>query len=308
MDDEQAMCMVETQERRAALFRESPWQIGERWVLGTAWALRPRRISALPRLAAIWLKHLAKPASALPDPECSFHDIGLCGIAHEVTTETLLSAYRRGLYPFAHCGPLKWYSPPKRCVLTFADQRINKNVMRLMRQERYTVTFDRAFEEVIVACAGRRDGKWHLTWITPRIMRLYADLYDAGHVHTFEVWNRNGALVGGGYGVAVGGAFFTESQFSRESNTSKIGFAVFNRHLERWGFAFNDGKNRTPTLLEAGFREIERRAFLEWLADATTRPGKAGRWEVELPVAAIAEAHASSSAGAEKRKPSAAAA
>ena len=143
-----------------------------------------------------------------------------------------------------------------------------------MRQGRYTVTFDRDFEAVIAACAGTRQTRWHLTWITPRIMRAYAELFDAGHAHSFEVWNEKGELAGGGYGVAIGGAFATESQFSREPNTSKIGFTVLNWHLARWGFAFNDGKVMTPTCRDMGFREIARGEFLARLADAAQKPGR----------------------------------
>ena len=122
-----------------------------------------------------------------------------------------------------------------------------------MRQNRYRVTFDRDFDGVMKACAGRRDGKSHVTWITPRIMRAFAALHDAGHAHLFEVWNEKDELVGGGYGLALGRAFFTESQFSLEPNTSKLGFTVFNWHLARWGFAVNDGKWPTPTINEMAF-------------------------------------------------------
>ena len=113
-----------------------------------------------------------------------------------------------------------------------------------MRQGRYTVTFDQDFEGVIKACAGKREGHYGITWITPRIMRAYAALFDAGYVHSFEVWNAEGKLVGGGYGVALGRVFSTESQFSHEPNTSKIGFSVLNWHLARWGYVLDDGKGK----------------------------------------------------------------
>src|SRR5215467_1027930 len=200
---------------------------------------------------------------------------------HDALPISLVAAYEQGLFTFAHVGPLKWVSPAERCVLFFNEIHIAKKLRRQMRQGRYTVTFDRDFEDVIKACAGRRDGKWHVTWITPRIMRAYADLFDAGFVHSFEVWNEAGALVGGGYGVALGRVFFTESQFSREPNTSKIGFTVLNWHLAKWGFRLNDGKWPTPTILDMGFRPIRRRQFLTELAKATRGPGNPSRWNVE---------------------------
>jgi len=158
---------------------------------------------------------------------------------------------------------------------------MSKRLRRLMRQGTYAVTFDRDFEGVIKACAGKRDGRWHLTWITPRIMRAYAALFDDGLVHSFEVWNGDGELVGGGYGVAIGRVFFTESQFSREDNTSKIGFSVLNWHLAKLGYGLNDGKWATPTILDMGFRLLPRSEFLRLLGETVGEEGTRGRWSVE---------------------------
>jgi leucyl/phenylalanyl-tRNA--protein transferase len=276
-------------QRRAALFRESPFGVIERWALGLAWALSPRRIAGVPGLLRLSLREWLAPDYALPDPEQTLDSPpGLAGIVHDLSVPTLMAAYRRGLYPFAHVGPLKWWSPPRRSVLFFSELHIAKRLRRQMRREHYTVTFDRDFEGVISGCAGHRDGRWHLTWITPRIMRAYAALFDAGHAHSFEVWNERGDLAGGGYGVAVGSAFVTESQFSREPNTSKIGFTVLNWHLARWGFAFNDGKLMTPTCRDMGFREIPRAEYLARLAEAEDAAGRPGRWQVETDLATVA--------------------
>jgi leucyl/phenylalanyl-tRNA--protein transferase len=279
-------------ERRAALFRETPFERLERWALGTAWALDPKRIGNLPALARLWASDSIRPARGLPDPERTLNPAGLCGMVHDLAVPTLLGAYRNGLFTLAHYGPLKWYSPDQRSVLFFDNLHIGKGLRRLMRQGRYTVTFDQDFEGVIKACAGRRGGKWHLTWITPTIMRAYAALFDAGHAHSFEVWNSDGALVGGGYGVAVGNVFFTESQFSHERDTSKFGFAVLNRHLAMWGFDLNDGKWTTATLSDMGFREISRAEFRRLLAAATRAPGKPGRWQVEFDAKAALDVRA----------------
>jgi leucyl/phenylalanyl-tRNA--protein transferase len=276
--------------RRAALFRESLMAKAERWTLGLAWALAAKRISGVPNLLRLCFDELLAPDYALPDPERAFDNPpGLAGIAHDLSLPTLLAAYRRGLYPFAHIAPLKWWSPPRRSLLFFDELHIAKRLRRQMRQGQYRVTFDRDFEGVIAGCAGHRAGRWHLTWITPKIMRLYAQAYDAGYAHSFEVWNEKGELVGGGYGVALGASFVTESQFSREPNTSKIGFAVLNWHLAHWGFAFNDGKLMTPTCRDMGFREIPRSEFLTQLAHAERRPDRIGRWQVEADVAAVAD-------------------
>lgn len=285
-------------DRRAQLFRESPLEIAERWALGLAWALAPSRIGGLPGLARLCFDEFLAPDYALPDPERALDNPpGLAGIVHDLTLPTLLAAYRRGLYPWAHIGPLKWWSPPRRSVLFFKDLHISNNLRRLMRQDRYTVTFDRDFEGVIAACAGRRQGRWHLTWITPRIMRAYAQAFDAGHVHSFEVWNQAGALVAGGYGVATGAGFSAESQFAHESNASRIGMTVLNWHLAKWGFRFNDGKLIGPLWQNMGFREIPRREYLTRLAEAVKAPGKTGRWQVETDLATVS--HWQPAAGAD---------
>jgi leucyl/phenylalanyl-tRNA--protein transferase len=275
-------------DRRADLFRETAAERLERWALGLAWPLKPQRIGGLPALARLWLADLIAPEHDLPDPERSLNAGGLCGMVHDLSVETLVEAYGRGLFTFAHLGPLKWVSPPARCVLFFDELHLSKKLRRQIRQERYRVTFDQDFEGVIRACAGRREGKWHVTWITPRIMHAYAALFDAGIVHSFEVWNEAGELAGGGYGIAIGQVFFTESQFSREPNTSKIGFAVLNRHLAQWGYRLNDGKWPTPTILDMGFRSIPRRMFLAELAAATGAAGKPGPWNVEMDLKSVA--------------------
>ena len=277
-------------DRRAMLFRESLADMAERWTLGLVWALSPKRIGGLPNLAKLCLREFLAPDHALPDPERALDNPpGLAGIVHDLSLPTLLAAHRRGLYPFAHIGPNKWWSPPTRSLLFFDELHIAKRLRRQMRQGQYTVTFDRDFDGVIKACAGHRAGRWHVTWITPPIMKAYAQAFDAGHAHSFEVWNEKGELAGGGYGVAVGNSFVTESQFSAEPNTSKIGFTVFNYHLAKWGFAFNDGKLMTPTCKDMGFREVTRGDYLARLAQADKQSARIGRWQVEADLATVAD-------------------
>src|SRR5450631_175799 len=274
--------------QRSALFCESLLDMAERWTLGAAWALSPKRITGVPGLAKLCFDELLAPDYALPDPERALENpLGLAGIVHDLTLPTLLAAYRRGLYPWAHIAPLKWWSPPQRSVLFFQDFHFSKNQRKLMRQDRYTVTFDRDFEAVIAGCAGHRQGRWHLTWITPRIMRAYAEAYDAGHVHTYEVWNKAGELVAGGYGIATGGAFSGESQFAHEPNASKVGLAMLNWHLANWGFHFFDGKLIGPLWQSLGCREVPRQDYLARLAKATRAPGKMGRWQAETDLATV---------------------
>ena len=273
--------------RRAVLFRESPRDIAERIALGLGWSLMPKRIGALPGLARVWLRD-SFGNRELPDAKAAGAG-GIAGIAYDLSADTLLEAYRRTLYPWGHVGPMKWLSTEERCVLFFNELHIAKRLRRQMRQNEYRVTFDTDFEGVMRACAERRPGRWHLTWLRPKIMHAFADLYDAGHAHSFEVWNKDGALVGGGYGVAVNGVFFTESQFSRESNTSKMGFTLFNWHLAKWGFLLNDGKDMTPTINEMNFRMIPRSELQAILDRGTMEMCRPGRWHCETDLKSIAD-------------------
>ena len=217
---------------RNALFREPPLKWAKRAGLGLVRALQPGRISQVPLNIWLWVVALVEPGAGLPDPEAAPMAFqGVCGIARDLSVVTLLRAHCRGLYPSAHVGPIKWWSPPEHCVLFFDEFHIASRLKRQMRQGRHTVTFDRDFDAVIVACAEPRDGKWPVTWITPKIMHAYADMHDAGFAHSFEVWNEAGELVGGGFGVAAGGVFIIESQFSRETNTSKMGCTSLAYHL-----------------------------------------------------------------------------
>lgn len=263
-----------------------------RLLLGTAWALHPKRVQHAPRVACrvAWATALGFLEPQRPLPFASAADDaadGLCGVADDLSPATLSEAYARGLHPFAHVGPVKWWSPASRTVLFFPEYHIAKRLRRQMRSDGYTVTFDRAFREVVRACARPRSGKLALTWITPRIVRAYAEAHEAGLAHSFEVWNAQGELVGGGYGLAFGDVFSTESQFSSEPNTSKIGFTVLNWHLARWGFALNDGKRPTPTIDGMGFRAISREDFVALCTSRGRHLGRSGRWTVEADAAEV---------------------
>jgi leucyl/phenylalanyl-tRNA--protein transferase len=277
-----------TEDRRAALFRETLPETCERVLLGTAWALRPKRIANLVPLARLWISDLVQGGGALPETE-ALGEIELAGFARDLSVPTLLAAYRRGLFPHGHFGPPKWWSPVDRAVLHLDQFHISTRLRSMMRQGRYTVSFDRDFEGVIKGCAGRRAGRLHLTWITPHIMHSYARAFDAGHVHSFEVWNKQGELAGGGYGVAIGRVFVIESQFFRESNASKIGFSVLAWHLAQWGFVLADNKWLTPTTAQMGFREMPRDDYLRRLSIVADEPVRTGRWETEADSKAVAD-------------------
>lgn len=252
--------------------------------LGLAYAARPRRL--LHPLGFAWLgagKLLSgargpfhrRPENALRMPD------GLVDIGGPMSVERLQAAYAGGVFPWCHVPPVKWWSPSKRAVLFIDESRIEKNLRRVLRQGRSRVTFDRAFREVMAGCAEPRPGRPPLTWISPRFMDAYAALHEAGHAHSVEVWDAEGRLAGGLYGVASGPVFFTESQFARQRDASKVAFVTLNRHLASWGYMLNDGKKMTGHLEGLGMRNISREDFLEILREPNAASGPVGRWEVD---------------------------
>ena len=250
-------------------------------LLGTAYLLVPRRLPGLLPLVRVTLRDLLLPSAHIPDPReaCEIPD-GLCGLARSLTVDDLLEGYARGMFVMSHIGPLKWWAPRHRMVLFFEGAHVEKTTRRLLRNKRFRVTFDTAFAQVVRACATPRAGGTPLTWITPRIESLFIESHTQGHAHSFEVWEGD-ALVGGGFGIAIGRTFFTESQFHSARDASKVGFAVLNRHLQAWNFAFNDGKHATRYLADVGMVPLTREEFSMVTARFAAEPGRMGRWNVD---------------------------
>lgn len=285
-------------------FRESAKAKLLRWTMGTAYALHPKRIAEVPQLLASMAADIARGGTRTPSEATISKRLGnFAGVCRDVTPQRIVDAASRGFFPWCHIGPLKWWTRNERMVLFLDEQHTSKRLRREMRKTDYRVTFDMAFEGVIEACAEPRKGRpLGLTWITPKIMSLYTGLHDLGVAHSFEVWSTDGRLVGGGYGLAIGRIFYTESQFSRESNTSKMGFASLNHHLAKWGFVLNDGKDFTTTIDAMGFRSIPRGEFEALLAEHTPSQARSGAWQVEDDLATVAGRPEAPAAGQSERK------
>lgn len=248
-------------------FRESLLQRTQRIANAVAYLLLPNRIADLPGLTKAvtrsWLRGgVEKPANedVHAKPE------GFAGIINSPSPLSILAAHRRGFFPQSHMGPLQWWTREQRFVLDLDECRIPKTLRNEMRKSSLFVTFDQAFDAVIAACAEPRPGRPKLTWITPKIMHLYSHLHGMGHAHSFEVWDETGHLVGGGYGVAIGRIFVTESLFSRTGSASKMGLQSLNYHLREWGFVLNDVKDSAPHLTGIGTRHISRGEYDALLA------------------------------------------
>jgi len=190
---------------------------------------------------------------------------GLLAAGGDLSPERLLAAYRHGCFPWYQEGqPLLWWSPDPRTVLFPEELHVSRSLRKTLRQETFTVTFDRAFQAVIEGCAGPRryaDG----TWITTPMQNAYLALHRLGVAHSVEDW-QDGRLVGGLYGLAMGRLFFGESMFSRATDASKVGFVALVERLRDWGFKLIDCQMPTQHLASFGARAIPREAFAEALS------------------------------------------
>jgi len=183
--------------------------------------------------------------------------------------DLLLRAYAGGIFPMAESADdpeLFWVEPEKRGVLPLDGFHLARRLARTVRAERFAVTCDTDFDAVIDGCAAPAPGR-EGTWINAEIRRLYGELFRRGHVHTVEV-RRDGTLVGGLYGVRIGGAFFGESMFSRETDASKVALVHLVARLRIGGFVLLDAQFITAHLARFGAIEIPRRAYRARLAAA----------------------------------------
>lgn len=211
---------------------------------------------------------------------------GLLAGGGDLSAERLVQAYRHGCFPWFNEGqPILWWSPDPRTVLFPEELHISRSLGKLLRQQRYQVTFDRDFAAVISACAAPRDYA-DGTWITGAMQDAYLQLHHQGHAHSVEVWE-HGTLVGGLYGLAMGQLFFGESMFSRADNASKVGFAMLVQHLKEAGFALIDCQMPTDHLHSLGARSIPRRDFAGYLARHLDQPNRA-TWVCQATSAPLA--------------------
>lgn len=179
--------------------------------------------------------------------------------------DDVLLAYAAGWFPMADDdGQIRWYSPDPRGIIPFETFHVPKRLARTIRSRQFEVTVDRAFEEVIRACAADREEG---TWINGEIVDTYRALHARGFAHSIDVWS-NGRLAGGLYGVSLRGAFFGESMFHVVTDASKVALTALVEHLRLRGFQLLDVQWTTPHLERFGAKEISRGAYLRLLKKA----------------------------------------
>lgn len=204
------------------------------------------------------------PAYAEPD--------GLLAVGGDLEPERLLLAYQTGIFPWFSPGdPVLWWSPDPRFVMRPQDIKVSKSMKQVLNRGTFRITFNQAFEQVISNCKTISRDDQPGTWITNDMKRAYSRLHELGYAHSVEAWQNN-ELVGGLYGVSLGGAFFGESMFSLVSNASKAAFITLAKHLESLNFSLIDCQVYTAHLESLGAKQMERDQFLTILDDEMDRP------------------------------------
>jgi len=210
------------------------------------------------------------PADAEPN--------GLLAVGGDLSSDRLLLGYRCGVFPWYSRGqPILWWSPDPRAVIELDDFHVSRRLRQKLRQRKFNVTFDHAFEQVIHSCARVRRKGQKGTWITAEMMEAYIRLHREGFAHSAESW-LDGELAGGIYGVSLGRCFFGESMFFRVADASKAAVAALVEQLADWQFHLIDAQIQNPHLVTLGAREIPRTVFLKRLQNALRYPTVEGPW------------------------------
>jgi leucyl/phenylalanyl-tRNA---protein transferase len=202
-------------------------------------------------------------ASALDEPN------GLLAIGGDLSADRIISAYTQGIFPwYSHGEPIMWWSPNPRSVIFTSTYSASKSLRKLINKNVFTLSFDRCFEQVIRQCAliprQNQDG----TWITEEMITAYCYLHQLGVSHSVECW-KDGLLVGGLYGLAIGQVFFGESMFSKQNNASKVAFSYLIEVLNSWEFQLVDCQVESKHMNSLGAINIKRETFIDLLEQCT---------------------------------------
>ena len=193
---------------------------------------------------------------------------GVLAVGGDLSRERLLMAYANGIFPWYDSdSPILWWAPPERCMLRPEELHIPQSLRRAINARRFCITLDTNFEQVIRSCAYALRSGCSGSWIVPEMIVAYCDLHEAGYAHSVEAW-LDGELVGGLYGVSLGGVFFGESMFFRVPDASKTAFVWLTRLLREWKFTLIDCQQVTDNLARFGAYAVPRADFMGCLAAA----------------------------------------
>ena len=204
-------------------------------------------------------------ALLFPSPEQASAE-GIVAVGGDLQPERVMLAYQKGIFPWFESDDfLLWWSPDPRMVL-FPDRlKISKSMRTVLRKKQFEVTFNKAFDQVVEACAKVKRFGQNGTWITPGLMEVYSTLHTQGHAHSVEVWEE-GSLVGGLYGIDLGTVFCGESMFSKSSNASKVALIFLVKELKKNKYKLIDCQVPTQHLASMGAEPISRTKFLTFLS------------------------------------------
>jgi leucyl/phenylalanyl-tRNA--protein transferase len=218
---------------------------------------------------------------SFPAPEDA-NEEGIVAVGGDVSPERLLVAYEQGIFPWPARGyPLLWFSPDPRFALTPSHTHVSRSLRKVVRRGHLRVTADTAFSEVIDACAMTPRPHQQGTWITRELRDGYLGLHELGYAHSIEAW-RDDELVGGLYGVALGGTFAGESMFASEADASKVAFTTLLGHLAKWGFRVVDCQVHTDHLARFGATMWPRDRFLSEWRSAVATPSVLAPWRLTM--------------------------
>lgn len=214
------------------------------------------------------------PLQKFPPVDTADEDTGLLAIGGYLDIDSLLLAYRSGIFPWPVTADhtLLWFAPKKRAVLFLKDFHITPPLKKSLNNGQYRVSIDQNFAGVLKACADSGLRKSQGTWITPPIIGGYNALHKAGYAHSIECCAQNGELVGGLYGVSIGKMFAGESMFQTETDCSKICFCYLVDYLKAKGVEWIDCQQLTPQLQSFGAVEIAQPDFMKMLNEAVDEP------------------------------------
>ena len=203
---------------------------------------------------------------------------GLLAIGGDLSVSRLLLAYRNGIFPwYSENNPILWFSPDPRLVLPFHELHLSRKLKKTLKSGMFEVLFDTSFEEVIRNCSAVSRTGQSGTWITEDMIDAYTALYDRGYAHSVETY-LDGKLVGGLYGVALGGAFFGESMFHHISDSSKVALYYLVERLKESGYDFIDSQVPNDHMRWMGGKEVSRERYLSMLGEAIKKQTPPGKW------------------------------
>jgi len=193
---------------------------------------------------------------------------GIVAYGGDLSPSRLMLAYRLGIFPwYSAKDPILWWSPDPRLILELDDFKLTRSLRKKIPQ--FEIRFDTAFSHVIRECSTAPRPGQSGSWIVPEMVEAYEELHALGYAHSVEAY-QNGVLVGGLYGVSVGGVFCGESMYAKVSDASKVALAVLVKYLREWGYDFIDCQVPTPHLKSLGAKEVSRKIFLQRLSKAST--------------------------------------